>query len=808
MKNQFKHIFVFTLFFLFSLHTFAQIKIEKEISDSLTKIVNNYCSVGKVNEIKLVTNKKAKTLVVSASEIFGQMPFRVENVNRIYSAIRKITEAKYPEFVITIIADGKEISELIPVAYRQNITYSKPTTSQTPLIRYPDKPFEIQQGLQGKNIALWHSHGLHFVAKTAKWSWQRPILFNQVEDLLTYTFVVPFLTPMFENAGAQLFIPRERDINPHEIIVDNDRTYLNPGNSRFREFNDRESWVKGGPGFALTQKNYIFGQNPFQTGTFSWIKSITDNNESSRIEWVPDIPEKRMYAVYISYRSLPNSTQSAHYTVYHAGGTTSFVVNQQMYSGSWLYLGHFLFEKGRSHKSKVVLTNLSNENESIVTADAVRFGGGMGNMARATNDSVFINNKDWSAFTSQSPRFTEGSRYWLQWAGVPDSVYSRTKNTNDYLDDFQSRGFWVNYLAGGSKVLPLKKGLNIPIDLSLAIHTDAGKTAKDSIIGTLGICTVKNTEGIDTFADGRSRWTSRDLTDIIQTQIVEDARRTFRNDWTRRGIWNKSYSESRVPEVPTMLIELLSHQNKSDVLLAENPLFRFTVARSIYKGVLKYLSAVNGTSYQVQPLPVKEFESTMTDKNIVKLKWKASIDSLEPTATAEKYILYIKVDDEGFDNGRMVNQDSIILKILPGKVYSFKVTAVNQGGESFPSETLMVYKHQFEMKNVLVINGCNPINLQEKLIADTALQVPVDKENVNTLPDFPFNHAKKIKSFGTSFTTVSPSVFLQNKIQMEPYDSVYYISGKNTTDRRVISTKSPEFKTFPLALHLLLKTTK
>ena len=26
-------------------------------------------------------------------------------------------------------------------------------------------------------------------------------------------------------------------------------------------------------------------------------------------------------------------------------------------------------------------------------------------------------------------------------------------------------------------------------------------------------------------------------------------------------MWNKSYSESRVPEVPTMLLELLSHQN-------------------------------------------------------------------------------------------------------------------------------------------------------------------------------------------------------------------------------------------------------
>ena len=24
------------------------------------------------------------------------------------------------------------------------------------------------------------------------------------------------------------------------------------------------------------------------------------------------------------------------------------------------------------------------------------------------------------------PRYTEGSRYWLQWAGAPDSVYNRS----------------------------------------------------------------------------------------------------------------------------------------------------------------------------------------------------------------------------------------------------------------------------------------------------------------------------------------------------------------------------------------------
>lgn len=46
------------------------------------------------------------------------------------------------------------------------------------------------------------------------------------------------------------------------------------------------------------------------------------------------------------------------------------------------------------------------------------------------------------------PRFTEGARYWLQYAGFPDTVYTQSKGVNDYTDDYKSRGVWVNYSGG------------------------------------------------------------------------------------------------------------------------------------------------------------------------------------------------------------------------------------------------------------------------------------------------------------------------------------------------------------------------
>ena len=51
----------------------------------------------------------------------------------------------------------------------------------------------------------------------------------------------------------------------------------------------------------------------------------------------------------------------------------------------------------------------------------------------------------------------------MQWAGVPDTIYNRNESKNDYIDDYSSRGFWVNWLAGGSSVLPKENGLNIPL---------------------------------------------------------------------------------------------------------------------------------------------------------------------------------------------------------------------------------------------------------------------------------------------------------------------------------------------------------
>ena len=97
-----------------------------------------------------------------------------------------------------------------------------------------------------------------------------------------------------------------------------------------------------------------------------------------------------------------------------------------MGGGTWIYLGHFDFAKGEN--AHVELSNLSRKNGKTVTADAVKIGGGYGNIARRVDNSHIDENPgnssiNYSYATSGYPRFTEAARYWLQSAA--SDVYKR-----------------------------------------------------------------------------------------------------------------------------------------------------------------------------------------------------------------------------------------------------------------------------------------------------------------------------------------------------------------------------------------------
>ena len=277
---------------------------------------------------------------------------------------------------------------------------------------------------------------------------------------------------------------------------------------------------------------------------------------------------------------------------------------------------------------------------------------------------------------------------------------------------YKSRTEYTYYLIGaafGSNKKRDVKGLGIPIDLSMAFHTDAGITKNDTTIGTLAIYSLIDAFNNSNFPDGKSRLACRDLSDIVQSQIVDDIRANFDVAWNKRQLREAQYAESQRPNVPALLLELLSHQNFLDMKYMLDPRFRFVVSRAIYKGMLKYLSVQNNCDYVVQPLPIHKFYTEFVGENSVKLSWKFTEDKFEPTAKPNGYIVYTAIDDKGFDNGIFVKETEYKYEnLLKNKIYKFKITAVNEGGESFPSEVLSVCKTDSK-ETVLIVNAFDRI---------------------------------------------------------------------------------------------------
>lgn len=824
---------------------FDAVKIEayQRIHDFLTKSIREedplrLHSATKIDTI--FTSPIDKKLYVKFNAPFGYRPLREADIAAIYDACRKRLQYVYPGYQLSIYGDGYPIEQLVPNYFRSDsANYDRkrmPVADKRgkPITRNVNKPFQPASGLFNRNIALWHSHGWYYEHKSQRWEWQRARVFQTVEDLLPGAFVLPYLVPMLENAGANVFLPRERDLQSNEAIVDNDSA----SSGQYQEFASSEihQWQTGDSGFAIGSLPYTEGINPFQLGTTREVRA--DSIASAKAIWFPVIPADGKYAVYIAYAAGPDRADDAEYIVRHSGGHTTFHVNQQIGGSTWIYLGSFHFQQGAGVDSaSVELNNRSKRTGAIISADAVRFGGGMGNVAR-------------NGSTSERPRFMEGARYYLQFAGMPDSlVYNVTnKPENDYIDDYRSRGEWVNFLRGapfGPNRDRDAAGLNIPIDLSLAFHTDAGRTSNDTTIGTLMIYTIDDAKGEDVFPDQMSRLSNRDLGDIMQTQIVDDLRRTYDPAWNRRNLWNRPYSESFRPNVPAILLELLSHHNFLDMKFALDPRFRFDASRSIYKGMLKFLASQHQKEYTVQPLPVSHFRTEFYGENSVRLRWQAVADSLEPSAIPDRYIVYSRREGGGgFDNGVLTELPELIIpNLAPGEIYSFKVTAVNDGGESFPSEILSVCRLANEKAPVLIVNGFDrvapPATLESETMkgfADFWDQGVADRYDMNyigsqfgfatvspwtndeapghgashanfetrILPgnthDFPHVHGLAIRAAGYSFISSSDEAVMDSLIPLQPYPLVDLILGEEKETDWPKPVREKQFEAFPARL--------
>ena len=256
-----KRLFLITLLILtFDWISTAQSAIVQDftpVCDSLAKLINERTTVPGKLKVKAIM-KRGNLLDFYFTESLGDFPWHAGEAKWFRSTLSSLFPEKYKRYRL-----GETYTKRVSLEHLEtpDLTFNgKPSDSPhrisepesgSPLVRRVQEPL-FSKGMAGRNIALWQSHGRYYDQRSERWRWQRPCLFQTCEDMFTQSFVIPYLVPMIENAGGYVLMPRERDIQRHEVIADNDRCYDGDGGRILGDYEESGKWSDAGTGFADT----------------------------------------------------------------------------------------------------------------------------------------------------------------------------------------------------------------------------------------------------------------------------------------------------------------------------------------------------------------------------------------------------------------------------------------------------------------------------------------------------------------------------------------------------------------------------
>ena len=519
--------------------------------------------------------------------------------------------------------------------------------------------------LSGKTVYVSAGHGWHWTGYA--WKTQRPPYpyppYEEpiIEDHNNAEAVNQYLLNYLWNAGAMVWPVRERDMNPAEVIVDNDA----PG--PVGGYTETGAWsTHGGGGYNGTDYR--------QTETVTGAPTATAT-------WTATLPADGRYAVYVWY-AYSNDPADARYTVHHAGGQTDVTVDQRHHGITWHYLGTYGFRGGE--ETRITLSNTSNAAGRTLIADAVRFGGGtFDDLSGIETTATAPPDKPW---------WEVSTFYYAQKMGMrqpPNDVVARPLYARWEHDDTGEDAVYVSWHTNGYS--------------SDGYQTDTR--------GTMSI--IHNGEGYPITPGSEA------LRDIIHDELVEDIRVGWDDPWwpeykrsmnlgELRLLWDEDEPDNRIPGA---LIEIAYHDHPGDTDALKEPTFNMLAARAMYQGIVKYFAQRDGLDLSLLPEPPTHLAVENTGPGAVSVSWQAPAtddDDLVGDA-ATGYRVYTSTDGIGWSNA-IVTQDTAytLTDLAPGELIFVRVTATNTGGESLSTETLGA--RVGHTPHVLLVSGFDRLN--------------------------------------------------------------------------------------------------
>jgi uncharacterized lipoprotein YddW (UPF0748 family)/N-acetylmuramoyl-L-alanine amidase len=584
-----------------------------------------------------------------------------------------------------------------------------------------------QGALSGKTVWLSAGHGWYWSGTLSRWNTQRPNCDGIVEDFSNAEAVNYYLARYLWNAGADVWLVRERGMTPYEVIVDND---------------------SGAPGYVETGSWSVSETPGYNGGEYRW--ASTFSTLTARATWTPDLPAAGWYPVWVWYRHGENRSSDARYEVHHAGGVTTVPISQEVHGMTWRYLGEYYFQAGRA--GYVTLLNASDDSGQVVVADAVRFGAGMGSIAEPGG-------------TSGEPRWEESAQYWARYEGAPEEVYGNDVTARPLYAEWESAKGYPDEAENA---------------VYISWHTNAGGGS-----GTYSY-----------IHDSEPTPGSAQLQDWIHAELVHDLRAEWDPGWHDGGQRAADFGELRaLSKIPGVLLEVAFHdtEDPGDADDLREPLFRQIAARAVFQGIVKYYASRDDKQAALLPEPPQRTVARNSAPAAVTVRWAAPACCDGAAGdVATSYKVYHSTNGRGFDNGVETASTSFSMSgLAPGSLHYFRVTALNAGGESFPTPVVAVRTPLGgSTAAFLIVDGFDRLD-QSALIPQwespalgTARRMFLERMNSY---DYAVEHAESLSNCDLSFDGAVDETVAAGDVALGAYLAVDWFAGENAGAEAALS---------------------
>ncbi len=600
----------------------------------------------------------------------------------------------------------------------------------------------VQGILSGKTVYLSAGHGLTWTS--VGWRTQRGNTNGIVEDLVSIEAVDQFLIPYLHAMGAYVVTVREPDLGPEAVIVDDGAAAI--------EGAPEEAPV-GDAGWGEVALPIVDNVNPFASGGARAL--VAKATESGGLVYDADLPADGFYNVYVSFVQGPDRVSDAHWVVRHSGGETHVRIDQRRHGSTWVLLGRFHFEMGNA---AVAVLDDSADVGAIVSADAVRFGGGM-----AVHDR--------GGGTNGRPLAEQCARYYTQWNGAPPSVFAAFADDGTSDVGARSRFAAWEHEDGEDAVY-------------VAWHSNAPTPRRGTSSYTYGAGAPP--QPLSNFSGVAG---SRELQDAIHQQIVDDVRAEWDAEWTDEGRFTAYFGEvnpSHNPEMPAVLVEVAYHDTPQDADQLRDPGFRRIVSRAMAQGIAAYFAQSDGVPLVLPPEPPSAVWVRNDGDGGLDVGWRAPDPAPGGGDPPTGYFVRVSTNGLGFDDGTWVEGTSFSIDGLsPGDVRFVTIEAANDGGRSLPSHVVGAAVAPSGSASVLVVGGFDRLDAGQLPTDDlSAFDLGiVQRMRLARMNSFSYapRHGHAIAGAGFSFDGATDDAIELGDVALSGYQAVDWFTGEDST---------------------------